>query len=80
MRPLPDDGAGLRRCRTLLEPRLRLAKIDTEAEPGLAQRWGIRAVPTLILFAQGRELARTSGAQSTARIVEFAERGLAQAF
>ncbi len=36
--------------------------------------------PTLILFAQGRELARTSGAQSTARIVEFAERGLAQAF
>jgi thioredoxin 2 len=45
-----------------LEPRVRLARIDTEAEPALASRYGIRSIPTLILFAGGRELARQNGA------------------
>ncbi len=49
----------------LLEPRLRLAKVDTEAEPALASRFGIRSIPTLILLRQGRELARQSGALSS---------------
>lgn len=60
----------------LLEPRLRLAKLDTDAHPELAGRFAIRAVPTLILFAQGREIARTSGAQSTASIVRWCEQAL----
>ena len=45
-----------------LEPRLRLAKVDTEAAPELAQRFAIRAIPTLILFERGVERARRSGA------------------
>ncbi len=45
-----------------LEPRVRLAKLDTEAEPAIAGRYGIRSIPTLILFAGGREVARQSGA------------------
>jgi thioredoxin 2 len=45
-----------------LEPRIRLAKLDTEAEPAVASRYGIRSIPTLILFAGGREIARQSGA------------------
>lgn len=44
------------------EPRLRVGKLDTEAEQGLAARFGIRSIPTLILFRQGREVARTAGA------------------
>jgi thioredoxin 2 len=47
-----------------LEPRVRLGKLDTEAEPAIASRYGIRSIPTLILFAGGRELARQSGALS----------------
>ena len=47
-----------------LEPIVRLAKIDTDAEPAVAGRFAIRSVPTLILFQSGRELARQSGAQS----------------
>lgn len=47
-----------------LEPRVRLVKVDTEAEPALAARFGIRAIPTLALFRGGRELARHSGAMS----------------
>ena len=45
-----------------LEPRLRFAKLDTEAEQQLAGLWGIQSIPTLILFRAGREEARMSGA------------------
>ncbi|MDR2212590.1 MAG: thioredoxin TrxC [Pseudomonadales bacterium] len=45
-----------------LEPRLRFAKLDTEAEQQQAALWGIRSIPTLILFQNGREAARLSGA------------------
>ena len=47
---------------SLLEPNVRLAKLDTEATPAIAARFGIRSIPTLILFRQGREIARQSGA------------------
>jgi len=44
-----------------LEPRLRFAKCDTQANEQLAAQWGIRSIPTLILFHHGREKARVSG-------------------
>ena len=45
-----------------LEPAVRLAKVDTEAEPGIAGRYAIRSIPTLIAFRGGREVGRQSGA------------------
>ena len=45
-----------------VEPRLRLAKVDTDAEPALAARFRIQAIPTLVLIKGGREVARQSGA------------------
>ncbi|WP_449447318.1 thioredoxin TrxC [Thermomonas brevis] len=59
-----------------LEPRLRLAKVDTEAKPALGGRFGIRSIPTLVLFRQGRELARQSGAMGAADIVRWAHQYL----
>ena len=44
--------------------RVRFAKVNTEAEPALAQLYQIRSIPTLALFQQGRELDRVSGALS----------------
>jgi thioredoxin 2 len=43
-----------------LEPRIRLAKVNTEAGPTAAQ-FGIRSIPTLALFQGGREIARQAG-------------------
>ena len=54
-----------------LEPRLRLAKVDTDAQPGLGGRYAIRSIPTLILFQHGREVARQSGALGAADIVRW---------
>jgi thioredoxin 2 len=45
-----------------LEPRIRLAKLNTEEEPAAAGRWGIRSIPTLLLFKGGKEVQRISGA------------------
>lgn len=61
-----------------LEPELRLAKVDTEAHRDLAARYDIRSIPTLILFRQGRELARLSGAMGAADIVRWARGNLRQ--
>ena len=54
------------------EPRLRLAKLDTEAQPQLAGRFGIRSIPTLALFRGGREIARQAGAMGAQDIVRWA--------
>lgn len=59
-----------------LEPKLRLAKVDTQAQPTLAQKYGIRSIPTLVLFRQGRELARQAGAMGAADIVRWARQYL----
>jgi len=50
----------------LLEPQVRLAKVNTEEEQALAGRFAIRSIPTLILFARGQEVARHSGAFASA--------------
>ena len=54
-----------------LEPHVRLAKVDTEAQPALGNRFGIRSIPTLALFHHGRELARQAGAMGAADIVRW---------
>ena len=43
---------------------VRVAKLDTEAEGAIAARFGIRSIPTLAIFHQGRELQRQAGAVS----------------
>ncbi|HNV79321.1 MAG TPA: thioredoxin TrxC [Thermomonas sp.] len=59
-----------------LEPAMRLAKVDTEAQPALGGRFGIRSIPTVVLFQQGRELARQAGAMGAADIVRWARHHL----
>jgi thioredoxin 2 len=55
-----------------LEPGLRLAKINVDEEPALAQRFGISSIPTLVLVRHGQELDRAAGARSEAELVRWA--------
>jgi thioredoxin 2 len=55
----------------LLEPKARLAKVNTEAAQNLAQRFDIRSIPTMALFRGGREIARQSGAMSATAIASW---------
>ena len=55
-----------------LEPRVVLAKVDTEAAQDVAARYGIRSIPTLMLFRGGHEIARQPGAMNEGGIVQWA--------
>lgn len=57
-----------------LRGRFRLAKLDTDAEQELAQRFAVRSIPTLILFKGGREVDRVSGALDASRLRAWLER------
>lgn len=56
---------------------LRVAKVNTDEQPQLAGRFGIRSIPTLILFREGRELARQSGAIDAASLSRWLDSALA---
>jgi thioredoxin 2 len=56
----------------MLEPGMRLLKVDTEQAQDLAARYNIRSIPTMALFRNGREIARQTGAMDAGSIVAWA--------
>lgn len=54
-----------------LEPHVRLAKVNTEEAQDLAGRYAIRSIPTMVLFRNGREVARQSGAMNAVQILQW---------
>ncbi|KQZ21720.1 thioredoxin [Mesorhizobium sp. Root552] len=63
----PAYGAAARE----LEPAVVLIKLDSDRERAISAQLGIRGIPTMILFHGGKEIARTSGAMSSAQIVRW---------
>ena len=59
-----------------LSPGVRFLKVNTEDEPGLAQRFGIRSIPTLAVFKGGREVARQAGAMDAGSLVRWVQQQL----
>jgi thioredoxin 2 len=70
--PCKMMAPAFQRAAARLEPLVRLAKVDTEAETALAGRYGIRSIPTVVAFRKGREIARRSGAMDLAGILGWA--------
>lgn len=48
---------------------LTVAKLDVDSNPGTTMRYGVRGIPTLILFKDGHEAARLVGAMSKERLL-----------
>jgi thioredoxin 2 len=59
-----------------LEPHLRLAKVNTEEQQALAARYDIRSIPTLVLFKQGREAARSAGAMDLRQLLAWTQQNV----
>lgn len=55
----------------MLEPHFRLVKVNTEQEQGLAARFGIRSIPTIAIFRNGREVARQAGAMDVGTLTHW---------
>ncbi|AIB15504.1 thioredoxin (plasmid) [Azospirillum argentinense] len=71
MAPVFEQAAGQ------LEPHVRLAKVDTEAAPDLAARFGVQSIPTLVLVHHGREVARTAGAMPLPALLGWVRQAMA---
>jgi len=56
-----------------LEPAVRFAKLNTEEQQMTGAQYGIRSIPTMILFRGGKEIARQSGAMMTNDIIHWVE-------
>lgn len=56
-----------------LEPKARFIKIDVDAEPGLAQEYGVRGIPALFLFRGGKVVEHHSGLADMALLRRWAE-------
>ncbi|MGB5199215.1 MAG: thioredoxin domain-containing protein, partial [Sedimenticolaceae bacterium] len=55
---------------------VRLLKVNTEEQQAIGAQFGIRSIPTMVLFAGGREVARMSGAMNAASIVGWTQQQL----
>jgi thioredoxin 2 len=60
----------------VLQGRARLAKLNTEDNPQIAQRARIQGIPALVLYLRGREVARLAGARPASEIVAFVQSNL----
>ena len=58
-------------------PDVRFAKVDSDAAPRSSATYGIRSIPTLILFSQGIEVARRSGAMPSGELVTWVRQNIA---
>lgn len=59
-----------------LEPQVRLAKVNSDEAQALSARYNIRSIPTMILFKNGQEAARQSGAMGQADIIRWVRANL----
>jgi thioredoxin 1 len=53
-----------------------VVELDIDDSPEIAKQYGVRSIPTLILFANGKEVARQVGSASKAAIVEMVREAL----
>jgi thioredoxin 2 len=59
-----------------LEPQARFLKLNSDDEQQAAARLGIRGIPTMILYSDGREIARQSGAMTSGQIIGWMKQNL----
>ncbi len=57
-----------------LRPSYTFVKVDVDAEPGLAGRYGVRSIPTLMVLRDGRPVAAQAGVIGAEQLVEALDR------
>jgi len=55
-----------------------IVKVNTDALPDLGERFGIRSIPTMAVFVDGREAGRTAGARPAPDIEAFIQSTLSR--
>ncbi|MDW3095033.1 MAG: thioredoxin TrxC [Gammaproteobacteria bacterium] len=59
-----------------LEPRVILAKVNTESSHAIASQYGIRSIPSILIFKNGKEISRQSGAMDLKTLSNFIQNNI----
>ncbi|MCS5586400.1 MAG: thioredoxin TrxC [Gammaproteobacteria bacterium] len=62
--PCQQFAPTFKQAASQIEPKARFIKIETEAEQAISAKYNIRSIPTLVIFKNGKEIDRVSGALS----------------
>ncbi len=62
--PCKQFAPTFKQAASQLEPKARFIKIETEVEQAISAKYSIRSIPTLVMFKNGKEINRVSGALS----------------
>ncbi len=60
----------------MLEPDIRLLKLNSDEQPAISARYDIRSIPTMLLFKGGKLAARTAGAMDAGSIAAWVKSNL----
>ena len=58
------------------EDKLSVVKLNIDENPNIAQKFGIRSIPTLMIFKDGAPQAQKLGAMSKSQLTEFLDNNL----
>jgi len=64
----------LKEVKSKLGDKIRVLKVDVDKNPAIAQKWGIRSVPTLMIFKRGKMLYSQPGVVSAPQLTEIVKR------
>jgi thioredoxin 2 len=74
--PCRTMGPQFERAAQLLEPKVRLLKLNADEAPNVSARLGVRGIPALFLFRNGQPAAQSAGAMTTDAIVKWTHQNL----
>ena len=66
----------LKEVKSKLGDKIRILKVDVDRNPAIAQKWGIRSVPTLMIFKNGKMLFSQPGVVPAHQLTEIVQRFL----
>ena len=69
--PCDAMAPAFERAARRLEPSIRLVKVNIDQAPALAEQFGVRSIPTIVLARRGREIDRIAGARSETDLVNW---------
>jgi len=56
-----------------MDGKIKVAKVDIDSNPGTPQKYGVRGIPTLILFKNGQVVATKVGSMEKSKLYEWVE-------
>ena len=71
--PCKMIGPALEEISTQLDGKLKIVKLNIDDNPSTPQKYGVQAIPTLILFKDGKEAAKKLGALPKGKLLEWIE-------